>query len=142
MTATEHMSRVRIPGGGVVLAPIGRALVLRWAVNTHAVREALPASIAGLGGRAERLTTAALEWRIDGERAVAGLRLAVGGEDVVLPLAEARGRWIVDGDREHADFGGPLRLTRIDGRTVWARTDLLGGVLGLRGGVYEGPFEG
>ncbi len=138
MTATEHMPRVMLPGAEPVLR---RALTLRWHVNPHAIREARPSPLADLNGRAERIALASLEWCIDDGRALASLRLGLCDEDLVIPLAEARGRWIVDREREHADFGDPLRLTRVGGRTVWARTDLLQRALGLRGGVYEGPFE-
>lgn len=138
MTATEHMPRVKPPTPETAAL---RTLTLRWHVNAHALREARPAPLSGLNGRRERISLATLEWVIDDDLAAASLRLGIGDEDLVLPLAEVRGRWVTDGEREHADFGDSLRITRLHGRTVWARTDLLGRALALRGGVYEGPIE-
>lgn len=135
MTATEHILRVK------VREPLSRAVQLRWQINPHALRAAAPAPIAGLNGQAERIARAMLEWRIDDDHAVAHLLLELGDEDLALPLADIHGRWLADHQREHAEFGALLRLTRINGRTAWARTDVLDRILGLRGGVYEGPIE-
>jgi len=93
--------------------------------------------IAEMNGQAERISRAVLEWRIEGKTGAACLRLEIGEDDLTIPLVDAvPGHW----EGESADFGSALRITLRDGEVIYARTDVLSGMLGLPGGVYDGPL--
>jgi hypothetical protein len=119
-----------------------RALTLRWEISPHALRASRLPDITAMNGQAEKIGRAMLEWCVEDRSASARLVLEIGEDDVIVGVAQTSGRWINDsGDGfEHADFGAALHLTLRDGRPVWARTDIFDRVLGLRGGVYEGPL--
>ena len=116
-------------------------LVLRWEISPGAIRLSPLPEIAAMNGQAERITRAVLEWRIEDESATARLRLEIGEDDLVIDLGErVCGRWVVDGTIEHAEFGACLRVSVRGGEVVYARTSVLADVLGLPGGVYDGPL--
>lgn len=116
-----------------------RVAVLRWEISPHAIRSSPLPEIAAMNGQAERIARAVLDWRVEAAEAQATLRLEIGEDDLVVDLGSSTGVWVQDGEFSHGDYGGLLRLTVRDGRVVWARTEVLQRVLGLGGGVYDGP---
>lgn len=117
-------------------------LVLRWEISPGAVRLSPLPEIAAMNGQAERISRAVLEWRVEEGAAAARLRLEIGEDDLVIDLGEpVRGSWVVDGSTEHGEFGTCLRVSMRGDDVVYARTSVLTDLLGLPGGVYDGPLE-
>lgn len=122
-------------------AATARAIVVRWEISPSAIRMSPLPEIAAMNGQAEKIGRAALEWRIEDGVAEAALRLEIGEDDVVVPLVRAVTvrMTIHGGGFRHVDAAELLAVTELDGRVLYARTDLLAGLLGLPGGVYEPP---
>lgn len=115
-----------------------RVLSLRWEIAPEAARRSSLGAVAAMNGEAEQITRAVLEWMVEGDEARAVVRLEVGEDDLEVEAGRARGTWVSDGEFEHGEFGGVLRVSVRGEQVVWARTELIG-TLGLGGGVYDGP---
>ncbi|MFN7021214.1 MAG: hypothetical protein ACK4WH_07800 [Phycisphaerales bacterium] len=133
MTTLGHIS-----GGTTGQRERGRALTVAWEISPSAIRLAPVPEIAAMNGQAERIGRAVLEWRVEGEAASADLRLEIGEDDVVLTLVTgAYAAATRDGDWTHVEVDDRLTVSERGGVVAYARTSLLAGLLGLRGGVYE-----
>lgn len=137
MTAVDH----RLTMAGVQAR---RAITVRWEISPRAIRHAPVPVIAAMNGQAEKIATARLEWRIDEDRASARLVLEINEDDHVIPLAEARGSWLVDevSQLEHGTFRDELVVSMRGDELVYVRTRLICQVLALSGGVYGAPRLG
>lgn len=137
MTAVDH----RLTMAGVRAR---RAMTLRWEISPRAIRHAPVPAIAAMNGQAEKIATARLEWQVNDDRAIARLVLEIGEDDVVIPLADVRGAWVVDaiGGCAHGEFGEVLAVTVRNDAIMYARTRILSEALGLSGGVYDSPRGG
>lgn len=114
------------------------ALLVVWEISPSAIRLAPVPEIEAMNGRADRIGRAVLEWRVEGKRASAALRLEIGEDDVVVPLVTGASAVASrDGDWTHVEVDDRLTLSERGGVVAYARTSLLAGLLGLRGGVYE-----
>lgn len=134
MTAVDH--RLMTMG-----APARRVMTLRWEISPRALRRAAVPAVAAMNGQAEKIAAAWLEWRIDEDHASARLVLEIGEDDMVIPVAEAHGNWIIDdaSELDHGVFGDALVLSVRGHTPVYVKTRLLDEVLGLGGGVYDIP---
>jgi hypothetical protein len=141
MTTIGHTP---VPVGEPPAMGMLRTLIVGWEISPDAIRGLALPTITAMNGQAAAISGARLEWRLGLDRAAAVLRLRAAGGEVVIPLLDSTPAQVRRDDQGlvHVVAGEALTLALRGHRLVYARTTLLGGLLGLPGGVYDRPTIG